>query len=102
MQQFATAQLNSDFGGQAQKTITSRTIDWPGGDMDVTAPKIEIRSISLDQDSGTATLQTKETWNVKTDSGQTLINENDAKHMITMQNYANNGLLGQWTVSEIH
>ncbi|HSW80407.1 MAG TPA: hypothetical protein VLG47_06530 [Candidatus Saccharimonadales bacterium] len=100
MKQAATDRLDSRYSGQAYSVLTNRTRNWPIGETEVDVPKIKILSVKSNLSSNTATMKTRESWTVKTDSDQILYRENSKIHTITMHRVPSY-VLHKWVVTNI-
>ncbi len=73
--------LKSRYRGAAFAKLTSQTANWPRR-VKVSLPRIRITSVHLTDDG--ATLNTSESWLVRSRGGKTLFRENRQMHTITM------------------
>jgi hypothetical protein len=95
----ALNRLESRYRSTALTYLTLQVRSWPTS-VDVSVPRISIKSVSVSADQNRAVLRTQETWNVKTEAGRYLFSENSQMHIIRMQRVP--GLvLHKWVVTSI-
>jgi hypothetical protein len=97
---YVSYRLNARYVGQANSIIRTRVSSWPVGATDVAIPDITILSVQSSLATNTATLVTRESWHITTESGAVLCTENNAVHTITMHRVPSY-LLHKWVVADI-
>jgi|GEM_PF-1696321 len=97
---FVSNRLDSRYSGHANSLIRNRVAGWPTGEFDVDVPSIKILSVNSSLATNSATLQTVETWRVADDSGNTIYEETNAYHTITMARVPSY-VLHKWVVTSI-
>jgi hypothetical protein len=96
----ADYRLSSRYSGQAYQMLQDQVRSWPAGTATVSMPTITIRSVSVTSDLNFATLQTSESWEVRSPSNALLLREQNRAHTISMQRVP--GLiLHKWIVTRI-
>jgi hypothetical protein len=97
---YVTYRLGSRYTGGAYQKIVNRVATWPIGNHDVAIPSIAIMSVASNLQTNTATLVTRESWKVTTESGQVIYQEVNKQHSIIMQRVPSY-LLHKWVVTSI-
>jgi hypothetical protein len=92
--------LGSRYTGQANATIMNRVSTWPAGNHEVDAPSIRVLSVNSNLQTNTATIVTQESWRVTDEAGRVIYQENNVRHISTM-NRVPSYLLHKWVVSSI-
>lgn len=93
--------LEKRYTGQARQVIVNRVRSWPITKYDVAVPNIRIISAKSNLAANSATLVTQESWQVRSNDGQLIYQENNARHIITLQRVPSY-VLHKWVVSAIN
>jgi hypothetical protein len=97
---YVTYRLSSRYTGDAYNLLRNRVASWPSGNHEVSVPNIEVLSVNSNLSTNTATLTTRESWRVTTESGNTIYQEANTLHTITMQRVPSY-VLHKWVVTGI-
>lgn len=96
----ASEDLHYRYRGAALSLVLHRTARWPRGENIVGLPRITILDASASLVSDTATLITRESWRVSTNSGRVLYKESSRLHHVTMARVQGK-FLHVWVVASI-
>lgn len=91
--------LEDRYWSSARAQIERQAAGWPA-DVETTAPRITIVAISVNQAITSATLTTRESWDIQAQNGPVLFQETRATHHITLKKVPSI-LLHKWVVTSI-